>query len=321
VDAAQHTLDIAIYDVRLPDPLAEVVLSALTGAAKRGVAVRLAYNLDDDDRVPVPPPPSTNPGLLESLPFPTTAIPGTPDLMHHKYVIRDAETVWTGSTNWTADSWTREENVIITAESRELAARYAEDFTQLWTRRDVEKTGRVDSAPVDVGGTSVRAWFCPGRGEKLAHRIAKAIGTATRRIRIASPVISSGPILATLAQVAGDGKVDLAGVVDRTQVHEVIRQWRANGNAPWKEPLLRAALSQAPFSGKHSTPYAPGRVHDYMHAKVTVADDVVFVGSFNLSHSGEQNAENVLEIADPALAERLAGFIDGIRARYPGIDV
>jgi phosphatidylserine/phosphatidylglycerophosphate/cardiolipin synthase-like enzyme len=321
VSAAKHTLDIAIYDVRLPDTLAEIVLSALTGAAKRGVAVRLAYNLDDDDRVPVPPPPSTNPGLLESLPFPTAAIPGVPDLMHHKYVIRDAETVWTGSTNWTADSWTREENVILTAASRGLAARFAEDFSQLWTRRDVEKTGRVDTAPVDVEGTSVRAWFCPGRGEKLAHRIAKAIGTATRRVRVASPVISSGPILGTLAQVACDGKVDLAGVVDRTQVHEVIRQWRANGNAPWKEPLLRAALTHAPFSGKHSTPYAPGRVHDYMHAKVTVADDVVFLGSFNLSHSGEQNAENVLEIADPSLAGRLAAFIDEIRAKYPGIDL
>jgi phosphatidylserine/phosphatidylglycerophosphate/cardiolipin synthase-like enzyme len=321
VSAAKHTLDIAIYDVRLPDPLAEIVLSALTGAARRGVAVRLAYNLDDDDRVPVPPPPSTNPGLLESLPFPTAAIPGAPDLMHHKYVIRDAETVWTGSTNWTADSWTREENVILTAASRGLAARFAEDFSQLWTHRDVEKTGRVDTAPVDVEGRSVRAWFCPGRGEKLAHRIAKAIGTATRRVRVASPVISSGPILGTLAQVACDGKVDLAGVVDRTQVHEVTRQWRANGNAPWKEPLLRAALTHAPFSGKHSTPYAPGRVHDYMHAKVTVADDVVFLGSFNLSHSGEQNAENVLEIADPALAERLAAFIDEIRAKYPGIDL
>ena len=179
------------------------------------------------------------------------------------------------------------------------------------------RSGKVDTAPVD----GMRAWFCPGRGEKLAHRIAKAIGSATRRIRIASPVITSAPILGTLAQVASDGKVDLAGVVDRTQIHEVIGQWRANGNAPWKEPLLRTALSRAPFSGKHSTPYAPGRVHDYMHAKVTVADDVVFVGSFNLSHSGEQNAENVLEIADAALADRLAGFIDGIRARYPGIDV
>ena len=308
--------------MRLPDPLAATLRNALVGAAERGVAVRLAYNLEDDPPVVrVPPPPITDPGLIESLPFPTVAISGTPDLMHHKYVIRDAKSVWTGSTNWTADSWTREENVILTVDSPELAARFGEDFTQLWTRRQVEKTGRVDQSPFDVAGTTVRAWFCPGRGEKLAHRIAKAIGTAKRRIRIASPVISSGPILGTLAQVATDGKVDLAGVVDRTQVHEVIRQWQANGNAPWKEPLLRAALSHAPFSGKHSTPYAPGRVHDYMHAKVTVADDVVFVGSFNLSHSGEQNAENVLEIADPVLADRLAGFIDAIRAKYPEIDL
>ena len=37
-----------------------------------------------------------------------------------------------------------------------------------------------------------------------------------------------------------------------------------------------------------------------MHAKVVVADDVAFVGSFNFSRSGERNAENVLEIHDAA---------------------
>jgi len=62
-------------------------------------------------------------------------------------------------------------------------------------------------------------------------------------------------------------------------------------------------------------------VHDYMHAKVTVADDVVFVGSFNLSHSGEENAENVLEIADPGLAAELASYIDRIRDTYPGVEL
>ena len=70
--------------------------------------------------------------------------------------------------------------------------------------------------------------------------------------------------------------------------------------------------------GKRSTPYAPGALHDYMHAKVTVADDTVFLGSFNLSRSGEENAENVLEIEDAALAERLGAWIDRLRARYPG---
>jgi phosphatidylserine/phosphatidylglycerophosphate/cardiolipin synthase-like enzyme len=47
----------------------------------------------------------------------------------------------------------------------------------------------------------------------------------------------------------------------------------------------------------------------------------VFVGSFNLSHSGEMNAENVLEIADAALADRLAAFVDDVRGRYAPVDL
>jgi phosphatidylserine/phosphatidylglycerophosphate/cardiolipin synthase-like enzyme len=316
--AAKQTLEIAVYDLRLPPELDAIVCGELEAAAKRGVAVRLAYNLDHPKATPVPPPPATDPDAVESMPFPTVAIPGVPDLMHHKYVVRDAASVWTGSTNWTADSWTREENVILTVDSPEVAARYGEDFEQLWTTRIVARSGKVDTAPV-AGG--IRAWFCPGRGDKLAHRIAKAIGSARRRVRIASPVISSAPILGTLAQVASDGKVDLAGVVDATQIAEVLAQWHENGNAEWKAPLLRTTLTRAPFSGKVTTPYAPGSVHDYMHAKVTVADDTVFVGSFNLSHSGELNAENVLELADPQLAEQLAAFVDEVRGRYPPVAV
>ncbi len=310
-----------MYDLNLPDDLVAIVGGALRDANTRGVALRLAYNVDHPRTIPVPPPPRTDPDLMASLPFPTAPIPGIPDLMHHKYIVRDAASVWTGSTNWTGDSWTREENVIITVDSPELATRYTADFEQLWTRRDVQHSGKVDTSPLSVSDTTIRPWFCPGRGEQLAHRIAKAIGTATRRVRIASPVLSSAPILATLAQVVTDGKVDVAGVVDRTQVREVIQQWHENGNASWKEPLLRTVLTHAPFSGKISTPYGPGTVHDYMHAKVTVADDVVFVGSFNLSHSGELNAENVLEIADAALAERLAAFIDDVRAKYPPVQL
>jgi phosphatidylserine/phosphatidylglycerophosphate/cardiolipin synthase-like enzyme len=58
-----------------------------------------------------------------------------------------------------------------------------------------------------------------------------------------------------------------------------------------------------------------------MHAKLVVADDVVFLGSFNLSRSGERNAEAVLEIHDPALADRLADFVESVAARYPRVTV
>jgi phosphatidylserine/phosphatidylglycerophosphate/cardiolipin synthase-like enzyme len=315
---ARETLELALYDLRLHDDTAEIVKGALVGAHERGVNVRLLYNLDRDEaRPPVPPPPKTEPSLIESLPFDTAAVPGWPDLMHHKYIVRDRDAVWTGSTNWTDDSWTREENVIVVVHSTGVAIRYQDDFAQLWKKRDVQSSGRVATDPIHVGDAEVSTWFAPKRGEKLSHAIAHAIGRARRRVRIASPVISSGTILGTLAEVAGDAKVDLAGVVDATQIHEVLGQWDMNGNATWKTPALKFLLGRATFSGKRSTPYAPGAVHDYMHAKICVCDDRVFMGSFNLSHSGEQNAENVLEIHDPALAERLAGFVDGVRARYP----
>jgi phosphatidylserine/phosphatidylglycerophosphate/cardiolipin synthase-like enzyme len=321
IGEAKTTLELALYDVRLHDETAEVVKAALVGAKERGVAVRLLYNLDRERPVPVPPPPQTDPSLIEQLPFETVPVPGWPDLMHHKYVIRDGEAVWSGSMNWTDDSWTRQENVIVTIASLGIAARFGVDFEQLWAKRDVERSGKVDSNPVDVDGKPVRPWFSPKRGEKLAHEIGHRIACSERRVRIASPVITSGPILGTLAEVAADKKVDLAGVVDATQIAQVLDQWHENGNASWKTPSLRFLMQQGNFTGKRSTPYAPGSVHDYMHAKVTVCDDVVFIGSFNLSHSGEQNAENVVEISDAALADELATYIDGIRARYEPVDV
>ena len=197
------------------------MLGSLVAARERGVMVRLAFNFDHPGHMHGPPPPATDPELLAALPVETRAIPGIPDLMHHKYVVRDRSAVWTGSTNWTEDSWTREENVIVRIASEAVAASYTEDFEQLWQRRSVEASGAVSPTEVQVDGTATRTWFCPRRGAKLAHRIANAIGHAERRIRIASPVITSGPILGSLGEVVADGQVDVAGVVDITQIEEV----------------------------------------------------------------------------------------------------
>ncbi len=316
---ARRSLDLAQYDFHLAPETAAIVGGAIKAAAAREVAVRILYNVDHRNPIPVPPPPEPDHVLITSLGVPSRAIAGVPDLMHHKYVVRDGTAVWTGSMNWTEDSFARQENVVATVESADLAARYVEDFEELWTTGAVEMSGVVAPTPVHVAGREMRAWFTPGFGEALSNRIAQAIAKARRRVRICSPVITAAPVLSILAQVISEGEVDVGGCVDQPQVNGVIHQWRENGNAAWKLPLLERVM-QAPFSGKRSTPWRPeGSVHDFMHAKVTVADDTVFVGSFNLSRSGEENAENVLEISDAALAERLAGWIDELRARYPAL--
>jgi phosphatidylserine/phosphatidylglycerophosphate/cardiolipin synthase-like enzyme len=255
--------------------------------------------------------------LIASLGLPAKAVAGVPDLMHHKYVVRDGAAVWTGSTNWTDDSWSRQENVVVAVESSDIAKAFALDFDGLWQDGDVERSGFVEPRPVDVDGITVRPWFTPGFADALTHRIAKKIGHA-QKVRICSPVITSAPVLATLAQRVADGSGDIAGCVDATQVEDVIRQWRENGSVAWKIPLLQEVLG-GHFTGKDSTPWAPGSLHNFMHAKVVVADDTVFVGSFNLSHSGEKNAENVLELADAGLAGRLSAYVDEVRGRYPAV--
>ena len=316
--AAKHSLDLAQYDFNLGPETCEVVAGAIRDAAARGVAVRILYNVDHPNPIPVPPPPEPDVALISALGVPSKAIAGVPDLMHHKFVVRDGGSVWTGSMNWTDDSWSRQENVVVTVDSAELAKPFTLDFEELWRDGDVERSGfAAEPRPVEVDGLRVRAWFTPGFAEALTHRIAKKVGRA-EKVRICSPVITSAPVLATLAQRIADGKGDIAGCVDATQVEDVLRQWKAQGTVAWKIPLLQQVLAGS-FSGKNSTPWAPGSLHDFMHAKVVVADDTVFVGSFNLSHSGEQNAENVVELEDPELAKQLGAFVDEVRGRYPRV--
>jgi phosphatidylserine/phosphatidylglycerophosphate/cardiolipin synthase-like enzyme len=316
---ARESLDLALYDVRLETEAGALVLAALLAAHQRGVRVRLVYDVSHPGPIPVPPPPETRPEAIEALPIDTRPIPGIPDLMHHKFCVRDATDVWTGSMNWTEDSWTRQENVVARVLGAErLAYAFTLSFEQLWQTGVVQGSGAVEPRPVELdGGVTVRPWFTPGHGEALSHRVAKHIGRAKRRVRFASPVLTAGPILGTLAEVVAERRCNVAGVIDDTQIDDVFRQWLANDASAWKIPLLHAIVTSAAFSGKPSMPWRRDGVQNFMHAKVVVADDVSFVGSFNFSRSGERNAENVLEIADPATADVLARYVDDVRGRYP----
>ena len=316
---ARETLDLALYDVRLESDAGVLVLAALLAAHQRGVRVRLLFDVDHPGPIAVPPPPETRPEAIEALPVDTRGIAGIPDLMHHKFCVRDGRDVWTGSMNWTEDSWTRQENVVVRVLGSEpLALAFSLAFDELWERGTVEGTGTVEPRPVELdGGIEARPWFTPGHGDALSHRVAKAIGRARRRVRIASPVLTAGPILGTLVEVVNERRCAVGGVVDQTQSDDVLRQWRRNGVSAWKIPLLETILTRGSFSAKRSTPWAPDGIQDFMHAKVVVADDVSFVGSFNFSRSGERNAENVVELHDTGLADRLAAYVDGLCARYP----
>ena len=316
IDGAHTTLDMAVYDAHLEPPSLDRLIGALDAAEARGVHVRAVYNDESTTKPGVPPP--EGPSALQRLAasVPSTAIPGVPDLMHHKYMVRDATDVWTGSANWTEDAWTHMENVIVTLSSADLAAAYTNDFDELWNGKKVEGSGTVVDAPTMIDGAWVRAMFSPGRGKQLGQRIAGAVARAHERIRICSPVLTSGPILSTLAEVLDDRRCAVSVTVDGPQMEQALRQWRADGRAQWKGPLFERVRHAGVLAEKTSRPFQAGPPHNYMHAKVVVCDDVVFTGSYNCSHSGEYNAENVLEIRSPEIADSCAAFCDRVHARY-----
>ena len=326
LDGATKTIDIAIYDLRLQAGPSATVLAAFDAALKRGVAVRLMFNHDHPDTIPVPPPAQVDWAFIDQLKamgVVTKPVEGVPDLMHHKYVVRDAAmpqaAVLSGSMNWTNDSFTREENVTFTIASPSVAADYMRNFEELWQRPVVATSGRFTTqwAPL-ADSTKVRTYFCPGRGVTLSHAIAKSISSAKVRLRICSPVITSGPILGALADACLHPQADISGVYDATQMDEVQRQWASQATASWKTAAFQGIVNAVHFGSKRSIPYSKGSLHDFMHAKILVADDFVYSGSFNLSHSGEQNAENVVQFESSQVANLCAAYIDAIAARYGG---
>jgi phosphatidylserine/phosphatidylglycerophosphate/cardiolipin synthase-like enzyme len=314
VAGAQQTLEVAIYDFHARDGATAAVAGALEEAAGRGVQVRVVFNVERPRNPAAPRPPISHPDEIDGLEVPTRGIRGEGTLMHHKYVVRDGERVLTGSANWTDDAFSREENIILTIDSPGIAANYRANFDQLWKKERVERSGGIgEAARVDAG--TIQPVFSP-RGPSLAQLAATRLGAARHRIRILTPVMTAGPVLGTLAEVAGRHSFDLAGAYDLTQMEEVQDQWRRVPSNQWK---LEAWKVIAPrLSGKHSTPYAEGSIHDYMHAKIIVADGHVLTGSYNLSRGGAENAENVLLIDNGAVAERFAEFAETVAARYAG---
>jgi phosphatidylserine/phosphatidylglycerophosphate/cardiolipin synthase-like enzyme len=316
---ASASIDIAIYDFDARAGATAQIADALEAAMARGVGVRVAFNQGRDAEATHNPPMVCDPEVIDGLEVPTRGVHDQGALMHHKYAVRDAADVWTGSTNWTDDAFSREENVIVRVSSSDVALAYTRNFEQLWAKGRLESSGG-EGTPATLGrGVEVRPVFSP-RGPSLAHLAAERIASADHRVRILSPVITSGAVLGTLAELAGRASFDLVGAYDATQMREVVGQWDTWPPNHWKIVAWEAIRPR--LSGKVTTPWsAAGGVHDFMHAKVVVADGEVLTGSYNLSHGGEENAENVLHIRSGALAQRFGAFVESVAARYatPGV--
>jgi phosphatidylserine/phosphatidylglycerophosphate/cardiolipin synthase-like enzyme len=338
---AQHTIDFCAYSFHLCDDYRDIIISVMQAREREGVQVRIAYDAGTQQAL-YPPGrgydtcidkgittggyagPAT-PAFVRSLPFHSRPIEGARILMHHKYVVIDAGTprgaVWTGSTNFTDESWTSQENNTLILRSQRLSELYAHDFEELWRDSHIRSTGLGDSGEATLwyrgDPAYVLANFAPGEGEWMDEMIARQIERTRSRATLAAVVLTSTRIIRALLGLLERG-VPIEGVYDFSQMEGVKYQWKLVPANNWKIPAFEQLVKYGNLVGKRSTPYTPTSVHDYMHNKIMALDDVTITGSYNFSRHAQRNAENLLLITSAPLAQTYREYVRRIAEMYRG---
>jgi phosphatidylserine/phosphatidylglycerophosphate/cardiolipin synthase-like enzyme len=329
ISAATSTLHMSIYDFRVTDiQAARQVVSALADGAERGVDVRIAYDHRNapkfgpgDD----PAPHGTHDFLVQHLQHTkvrtrfvgtsAAVLDGGSGTLHHKYLVRDGRTsraaVWTGSTNFTDDAWTHQDNNILVVTSPQLCAFYETDFEELWCNDSLYSSGVNDMGSISVDGVTAEIMFSPGSGHLIERRFAEVISQAQRSVHIISTLIASGAVLDALCDVVDAGRVSVRGIFDGPEMTSSSKSWPASARRVEQQEQLRRVLAT-----KRSRPYSPGGVDNGMRNKFVVADNQVITASGNLWLSMRTNAENAILINDEDVANAYRDYAERLLHIY-----
>ena len=104
----------------------------------------------------------------------------------------------------------------------------------------------------------------------------------------------------------------------QTTVQIVLSDQRPAIESLIKRRADNTARVSALLARKDSTPYTPTGVHDYMHMKAMVTDDLVTTGSYNFSANAERNAENQITLNGADVVGAYVEYLTTVIAAYGG---
>lgn len=268
---AKGRIDAAIYS--LDDP---GVIAALRRACHRGVRVRILTEAEEyTDR-------------LDSLSCPELRLDRNDRLMHDKFMIVDEELVWTGSANWTENSFYYDANNALLLKDREIARAYRLEFEQMF------RFGRFGPAKEDnndeefkVTGVTVEVYFAPS--DRPRQVLLRLIGKARERIELAMFYYTDEALHWALVAALARG-VRVQAVLDS-------RGFENFAISRMDELLALGA-------GIGVVEAIPGLVH---HKYAIIDREIVLTGSANWTVSGmDHNDEDLIVIYSSELAARFA---------------
>ncbi len=279
IAAAQERVDVAVFDIDLPE-----LRDALVQAAQRGVTVRLVFDDEnlEDARV------AELVGDLDDAGIVTRGDERSP-FMHSKFVVVDGQIVWTGSWNLTTNCTYRNNNNMLRIVNPTMAAVYHTEVEQLMAGnfgKSKESNAPHPTIPIDDG--SLTFYFSPVDG--INQHVVDTINQAKQSISFMAFSFTDDAIGQALIDAQARG-VTVSGVVERQS---------ANGTGSEYPVLVDAGIDVL----------TDGNCYIMHHKTIVVDERIVVTGSYNFTKSAEQsNDENLLIIDSPAFArEYLAEY-------------
>ncbi|MEW6567974.1 MAG: phospholipase D-like domain-containing protein [Chloroflexota bacterium] len=277
IDAAQTSVDVAAYAFNLWS-----LRDALLAAHARGVRVRMVVESDNllepevDDLV-------------------RAGIPVLGDrrepLMHHKFIVIDAQEVWTGSMNLTLGSAYVDHNNLLRLRSPEIAADFTREFEEMFVEDRFGALSLPDTPFPEAGldGRTIEVLFSPDDG--VAEAILAELRGARSSIDLMAYAFTSDDIAQALIERAGEG----------VRVRVVVEGRQAEATGAEYARLRQGGLQARVYRGQ-----------GLLHHKVIVIDQaLVITGSYNYTRSAEEyNDEAVLILHDPELAAWFSAEFD-----------
>ena len=275
IAAAKSTVDIAVFDIDLPE-----LRDALLAADKRGVTVRVAYddtNLTDARVAQVI-------GALQDANIAVIADEREP-FMHEKIAAIDDTIVWTGSWNMTFNDTYRNNNSMLRFVNRTMAEMYHQEVDQLLNGNfGVGKTSHAPYPTIDLPDGDLTFFFSPV--DDINKHVVAEIKAAKKSVRFMAFSYTDKAI--SQAMIAAHKRNLLVqGGMDNPNVNGTGSAW----------PALESAGVDI---------LTDGNCYIMHHKTIIIDDAVVITGSYNFTKSAEQsNDENLLIINSPSLAAQM----------------
>ena len=265
IERAKETIDIAIYGYS-STPAIE---NAIKDAIKRGVQIRLVYDLDSKGE-------NIYSDTSKFVNLVTNNISDknsgmVNNIMHNKFYIFDGKIVITGSANLShTDMSGFNSNNILVINSHKAAEAYQKEFEQMYAGKFHKDKSSFENRIFD----NIEIYFSP-QDKPLTNAVIPRIKEAQKYIYIPTFFITDYEIVSELINAKKRG-VDIKIILDALSASSKYS----------KHELLRNAgilVKTENFAGK-------------MHAKTILIDDkYLIIGSMNFSNSGNtKNDENLI---------------------------